>query len=409
MAAEKAAADFNNKNEAPRKPLGLYLHVPFCIRKCNYCDFLSFGSVSEEEQRAYFDSLRQEIKINSEIYGNKYYVDSIFIGGGTPSMVEARLITEMLDAVRDGFAIDADAEITIESNPRTLAKNKIEAYLAAGVNRLSIGAQSLDDNLLGYLGRVHNRDDFLENYFLARECGFNNINIDLMFAIPGQTLESWMNTLKQAIRLEPEHISFYSLQLEEGTPFFSMLQQGNLKETDDVLDRTMYHEAVKELKKNGYEHYEISNAAKAGYQCRHNLKYWSMKDYLALGLGSHSFLDGERFSNEADLSRYLQIGMQNIGCGCKEESESPFVVWRHKNTNTENISEYLFTGLRKLEGIDLSDFERRFEWPLEEVYSSGWHRLQKYIDEGYLIRSNRNLRFTLEGIDISNSILVEFV
>lgn len=409
MAAKNAAVDFNNKNEAPRKPLGLYLHVPFCIRKCNYCDFLSFGSVSEEEQRAYFNSLRQEIKMNGEIYGNEYYVDSIFIGGGTPSMVETRLIAEMLAAVRDGFAIDANAEITIESNPRTLAKNKLEAYLAAGVNRLSIGAQSLDDSLLGYLGRVHSRDDFLENYFMARECGFNNINIDLMFAIPGQTLESWMNTLEQAIRLEPEHISFYSLQLEEGTPFFSMLQKGSLQATDDALDRTMYHEAVKSLKKNGYGHYEISNAAKAGYQCRHNLKYWSMEDYLALGLGSHSFVDGERFSNEADLNRYIQIGMRDIECDCNKELESPFVVWRHKNTNTENISEYLFTGLRKLEGIDLSDFKRRFERPLEEVFSSGWHRLQKYIDEGYLIRSNRNLRFTLKGIDISNSILVEFV
>lgn len=384
--------------------MGLYLHIPFCIRKCNYCDFLSFGGTTEDEQKDYFRVLLHEIEHYSNIYSNKYYVDSIFIGGGTPSLVEEGLIHELMSAVRNGFSVDQNAEISIESNPKTLTKNKLDTYLAAGINRLSMGVQSFDANLLSAMGRVHSPEDILANYTLARECGFRNINLDLMFAIPGQTKQIWLDTLKQAIGLEPEHISFYSLQLEEGTPYFSMFQEGSLKEIEDELDREMYHEAIKTFNDSGYHHYEISNASKDGYQCRHNLKYWSMDDYLGLGLGAHSYMDGVRFSNITNLKDYIQAAQNKAS-----SNRSPFVQWHHKNTKEENISEYIFTGMRKLEGLDLRDFESRFEKSIEDIFSANWHKLQKYIDEEYLVKSAGNMRFTINGIDISNTILTEFV
>jgi oxygen-independent coproporphyrinogen III oxidase len=375
----------------PRKSLGLYLHIPFCLRKCNYCDFLSFGGIPEEEQKEYFRSLVHEIETNSQIYSNKYYVDSIFIGGGTPSLVQEGLILELMRVVRDRFDVDKNAEISIESNPKTLTKNKLDTYLEAGINRLSIGAQSFDDNLLNHLGRVHSTEDFMTNYSLARACGFRNINIDLMFAVPGQTLQIWMDTLQRAIGLEPEHISFYSLQLEEGTPFYSMFQEGSLKETDEELDRDMYHRAAEVLKDSGYLHYEISNAAKPGFQCRHNLKYWSMDDYLGLGLGAHSFMNGMRFNNAADLKEYIA---------------APGVLGQHWNTKEDNISEYLFTGMRKIQGIELEDFQERFGISLESIHGK---TLEKYRESGLIKITDGRLRFTEKGIDVSNTVLAEFV
>jgi oxygen-independent coproporphyrinogen-3 oxidase len=398
----------DTKKKVRGKPLGLYIHIPFCVRKCNYCDFLSFSGISDEDQKAYFRSLLREIEYYSEIYGNEYYVDTIFIGGGTPSLTDESLISEFLQAVRRGFFVDEDAEITIESNPKTLTDYKLRVYLEFGVNRLSIGAQSFNDNLLRYLGRVHTSEDFLTTYSMARECGFRNINIDLMFAIPGQTMEIWLDTLSRALGLAPEHISFYSLQLEEGTPFFRMFQEESLREVDDELDRDMYHRAIEILRENGYLHYEISNAAKAGRQCRHNLKYWSMDEYLGLGLGAHSFLDGTRFSNETDLERYIRADMRNNGVP-GQEGGGPFAVWSHHNSREDSISEFLFTGMRKTEGVSLKDFAARFGQPVEEIFSADWRRIQRFIKEGYLIRSGDNMHFTEKGIDISNTILTEFI
>lgn len=389
--------------------LGLYLHIPFCVRKCDYCDFLSFGGLSEEDQKSYFRSLIREIESYAKVYNNKYYVDTIFIGGGTPSLVDESLISGLMAAVRRNFNIHEDAEISIESNPKTLTKNKLNTYLKAGINRLSMGAQSFDDKLLRTMGRIHTTGDFLKNYSLARECGFRNINIDLMFAIPGQTMETWMDTLGQAIGLVPEHISFYGLQIEEGTPFFAMFQKGLLKQIDDELDREMYHNAVNTFRDNGYGHYEISNAAKPGYECRHNLKYWSMGDYLGLGLGAHSFIEGTRFSNTTDFKEYIQVGGYSFGRWPGQNADSPFVRWHHENSREDSISEFLFTGLRKIKGVDLGEFERRFGQPIEAVYSANWSQIQRYLGEGLLIRSGDNLRFSGEGIDISNTILTEFV
>jgi oxygen-independent coproporphyrinogen-3 oxidase len=349
--------------------------------------------VEKEVQNAYFRALAEEIRQKAKIYNNRYYVDSIFIGGGTPSLVDEHLIVDMMETVKESFSIDEKAEISMESNPKTLTKNKLKAYLDAGVNRLSIGAQSFDDELLAYMGRVHTKEDFLKNYELARECGFRNINIDLMFAIPGQTLGIWTDTIESVLELRPEHISFYSLQLEEGTTFYAMFREGSLKQTEDELDREMYHCAVRMLKDRGYLHYEISNAAREGYQCRHNLKYWSMADYLGLGLGAHSYMRGMRSSNITDLQEY-------------NRAEGSFAVWRHENTKEENISEYLFTGMRKIEGIELSDFRARFGVNLESIYGDV---LEKYQREGLIEIADGRLRFTETGIDISNRVLAEFV
>lgn len=397
----KETANYRDDMTAPRKSLGLYIHVPFCIRKCNYCDFLSFGGVEEEQQNEYFRALAKEIKLKAESYSNNYYVDSVFIGGGTPSLVNGERIAEIMAVIKESFSIDENAEISIESNPKTLTKSKLKTYLDAGVNRLSIGAQSFDDALLAYMGRVHTKADFLKNYDLARECGFRNINIDLMFAIPGQTGEIWADTMERALSLKPEHISFYSLQLEEGTPFYSMFREGSLEQTDDELDRAMYHGAVRMLKDRGYLHYEISNAALEGYECRHNLKYWSMEDYLGLGLGAHSYMNGIRTSNITDLRVYNLAGEAH-----SNDSEPAFTVWRHENTKEENISEYLFTGMRKVKGIKLSDFRAKFGVGLESIYGDV---LEKYRNQGLIETADGYLRFTEKGIDISNRVLAEFV
>lgn len=400
----------------PGSPLGLYLHVPFCIQKCNYCDFLSFQSTGTKEQEAYIRSLIQEIKYYGEVYRNTYYVDTIFVGGGTPSLIEGRLIREIITAVKENFCIDKNAEISMESNPKTLTESKLHTYMEGGINRLSIGAQSFDDKLLCFLGRAHKAEDFFTNYSLVRKCGFRNVNLDLMFAIPGQTMKIWMETLRRTIELEPEHISLYSLQLEEETPFFTMFQEGTLKVMDDELDRQMYHTALEALKGSGYFHYEISNVSKDGFPCRHNLKYWSMNHYLGLGLGAHSYIDGVRFSNLTNLDHYIQAGIAANGKEINkkslpkgldsEESCSPFVQWIHKNSKQENISEYLFTGMRKMQGVDLNDFENKFGLIPEALYGE---ILRKHQQNKLIEIVDGKLRFTEKGIDISNTVFAEFV
>jgi len=389
------------------KRLGLYIHIPFCIEKCRYCDFLSFGGNDESLHLAYIEALIAEIE---NIKGCGYEADSIYIGGGTPSLLNSDSIIKMMDAVSKAFAVSDNAEISIEANPKTVTTQKLSAYHSAGINRLSMGAQSTDDGLLKVLGRVHNSSDITVNYEQARKAGFDNINIDLMFAIPGQTRKQWMNSLSDIINLGPEHISFYSLQLEEGTPFYRMFTEGTLEYIDDETDRNMYHDAIEKLNSSGYMHYEISNAAKPGYQCEHNLKYWSMDEYLGLGLGSHSYINGQRFSNERNLYKYIETGNKLIKkekISMKQISGlSPFVVWEHKNSRQDDISEYIFTGLRKIEGIQLNDFTDRFGISVNEIYNN---EILEHIENGLLELSEERLKFTLKGIDLSNFVLVDFV
>lgn len=366
------------------KPLGIYIHIPFCLSKCLYCGFYSKAGAEAAEQERYIDSIIEDIFAYGKTYAACYRVDTVFIGGGTPSCLPAEYIERVLTALQRAFTVDEAAEITIESNPKTLSRDKLTAYRAMGINRLSIGLQSFDAECLAALGRVHTAEDFLENFQAARACGFDNINIDLMFSIPGHTEEVWADTLQKAVSLRPEHISFYSLQIEEGTPFYRMFAAGEIEEIPDETDRAMYHKAIAVLREAGYEHYEISNAALPGYACRHNLKYWSMDEYLGIGSSASSYIDGVRFTEEP-------------------------IMEFHENSPEDDMSEFVFTGLRKTQGVSLREFENRFGKPFWQVYGERKGELDGFFRRGSLIEEDGWLRLSEEGIDISNAIMAVFV
>lgn len=373
-----------------KQKLGLYIHIPFCLKKCNYCDFLSFSGCDFKEQTRYIKAVEEELKAYN-LKESDYQVDTIFIGGGTPSLLSEDLTEMLLKCVHHYLFIDENAEISIECNPKTLTDNKLNLYHRLGINRLSIGCQSLDDSILKFMGRVHNRNDFFETFQKARSYGFNNINVDLIFGVPGQTSQKFHQDVEEILTLQPEHLSFYSLQIEEGTPFYEKYERGEFNQVSDEEDRRMYHETVEQLDKNGYIHYEISNAAKKGYKCRHNLKYWSMADYLGVGLGAHSYIQGVRFNNTKNMQDYLN---------------GNYVEASHKNTRKDSLSDYLFTGLRKIEGIDLSEFEKKFGQPIESLYGEMIHMFQ---EKGLLELSKTHLRFTKNGLDLSNTVLRELI
>ena len=380
-----------------KKKLGIYVHIPFCLKKCGYCDFLSFEDVPAPVHEKYVKALIKELESSVEIYGNYFIVDSIFIGGGTPSLLIPGIIYDVIQAVKSNFDVDADTEITVEANPKTLSGAKLESYLNAGINRLSLGVQSFDDIILEVLGRVHSSEDAVISFKMARKAGFKNINLDLMFGIPQQSVDTWGETIDAAIGLEPEHISFYSLQIEEETKFYEILEAGTYEKVSDELDREMYHYAIEKLRGAGYGHYEISNAAKSGCECRHNVKYWSMDDYLGVGLGAHSYIDGVRFGNIRDLEKYIGLNLENPREFCRVNSAG------------DDMSEYMFTGLRMMKGIDLGDFESRFKKPLKDAYKGEWPAIERYIDGGFLILDGGRLKLSEKGIDISNRIMSEFV
>lgn len=366
------------------KNLGIYIHIPFCLSKCRYCGFYSQAGIGAEEQEAYIKSLIDDIEEYAKVYADRYVVDTIFIGGGTPSILAAELIEQTLAALRNHFDVAEDAEITIETNPKTLTKEKLLAYRQAGINRLSMGLQSFDDGCLKVLGRVHTAQDFVDNFQAARDCGFDNINVDLMFAVPSHTMEIWADTLERVVALDPEHISFYSLQIEEGTPFYDLFMNGEFDQIPDDVDRQMYHEAISTLKEAGYQHYEISNCAKPGRQCRHNLKYWSMEDYLGIGSGASSYMEGIRFA-EAPLMEF------------------------HENDFDDETSEFTFTGLRKTDGICLDTFRERFGREFWDVFADRREELEEYFQRGQLMEKGGRLRLSEEGFDISNAVMAVFV
>jgi len=374
--------------------LGIYVHIPFCIKKCGYCDFISFDEKSPLEWHEYEKELIKEIKSYGDNIGGDYNVDTIFLGGGTPSILNPQIIQEILDQIKSSFKIDAGAEITIEANPGTLSEEKLRRYLAAGINRLSIGVQSFDDDLLRLLGRVHGQKEARQAYKIAREVGFDNINLDLMFAIPSQTMEKWESSLIELIELNPEHVSFYGLSYEEGTPFDQARKRREIVPIDDSLDRGMYKKGISLLINSGYEHYEISNMAKPGLQCKHNLKYWGMDDYLGLGIGAHSFIKGKRFSNTVSWDQYFSVN--------KIETE-------HINTEYDNMSEYIFTGMRKTTGISFRNFREKFERDYFDYIGQGKEQLWEYRDKGLLFFDTEGMHFTEEGIDFSNLILADLM
>ena len=406
-----------------KKELELYLHIPFCVRKCAYCDFLSFPA-EKEIQKQYVNCLIEEIRQFD--LAEDYVVSTIFFGGGTPSVLEGSEIMRIMQAIRERFPdIREDAEITIECNPGTLTEEKLQIYQKAGINRLSLGLQSADQEELKLLGRIHTYNQFKENFYLARRIGFANINVDLMSALPGQSEESWQETLRFVCDLEPEHISAYSLIVEEGTPLYdeygemcadlekygdyaSMPKRLQTKYEgckclpDEETDRNMYHHTKTTLAKLGYERYEISNYARPGYACRHNIGYWTGVEYLGLGLGASSLVGGKRFQVTADLNRYLVFTKEELAAGAQYEEI-------HELSRQERMEEFMFLGLRLTGGVRTAEFERRFGVAMEAVYGEVIERLLK---EGLLeasVQTDSHIRLTEYGLDVSTYALAEFL
>ena len=371
----------------------LYLHMPFCVRKCAYCDFLSFPS-GAKTQRMYAKRLMKDIDVMGKRYG-EIPVETIFIGGGTPSVPDSGLIVEIMEHVRHAFHVADGAEISMEANPGTVTREKLTDYRKAGINRLSFGLQSANDRELKLLGRIHTWAEFLESFTLARECGFANLNIDLMSALPGQTCESWKETLSRVTDLDPEHISAYSLIIEEGTPFGERYgsEEGRKLLPDEDSEREMYHETKRFLKDCGYERYEISNYAKPGRECRHNIGYWTGVPYLGLGLGASSYLDGCRFTVNPDMKQYL------------EEKPGMFADIE-KLTKKDMEEEFFYVGLRMTAGVSLSEFERRFGISAKEVYPG---LMETFVKEKAARFEGDRFVLTDYGLDVSNYIMAQFL
>lgn len=378
------------KNRKENSPMEIYIHIPFCIRKCDYCDFLS-GPSGPKEQADYVQALLREIQAVEEGEGRS--VSSIFIGGGTPSVLDERLLGDILKEIRNRFKIEECAEITIEVNPGTANIGKLQAYREMGINRLSIGLQSPQDRELKILGRIHNYEQFLETYQEARTVGFDNINIDLMSAIPDQTYEGWVKNLRTVAELEPEHISAYSLIVEEGTPFAA--RKLNLPDEEDT-EYNMYEATAQILKEYGFEQYEISNYARKGRKCRHNVGYWTRQDYLGFGLGASSLYGKERFANTADMKKYLKNSKNPEKIREKEPSL----------TREDEMAEFMFLGLRMTKGISKADFQRCFGCTIESVYGEV---LEKYESMELLLEKDGRIFLSREGIHVSNSIMAEFL
>ena len=397
-----------------KRPLGLYLHFPFCVRKCRYCDFLSFPS-DEAGREIYLKRLKEEIKARGAAYQD-YNIETLFIGGGTPSLMTGQQLTELLDTVRASFHVAPVGEWTMECNPGTTDAEALRIYRNAGINRLSFGLQSMNDEELKYLGRIHTAKQFAENYQAARRVGFENINIDLMSALPGQTTASWLDTLNKAAALEPEHLSAYSLIIEEGTPFWdfygddrsgeadvdSIIADGGAGQQgkaaipalpDEDSERQMYHLTKRILAEKGYERYEISNYARKGFECRHNLIYWQRKDYLGLGLGAASMVGDRRFSNVSDMTSYMHDWSY-----CQEE-----ILDRKAQ-----IEETMFLGLRCTAGVSDRVFTEKFGQSMMDIYGD---IIRKYLSEGFLVfhPSEDRLAFSEAGTDVSNWILSDFL
>ena len=381
-------------------PLGLYIHIPFCARKCSYCDFVSYPIADTDVHLAYVLKVIFELRGKRSIFSDNLsdiapYADTVYIGGGTPSLVEPGLVTEILDAIYTSYRASDDAEITIEVNPGTVDPGKLLRYRAAGINRLSIGAQSFNEDELAFLGRIHNTSDIEKSVSDAKSAGFSDINIDLMFGIPGQTIESWRGSLEAAAALGPTHISFYSLGIEAGTPLHKSYTQGGFEAIDDVTDREMYHMAKEYLAGQGFSQYEISNSSKPGMESRHNLKYWSMDPYAGFGVSAHSYYGGRRFSNTENLADYLSA--EDIGF---------MTDWVHENTLIDDMSEFIFLGLRCTSGIELSRFQRRFNKNFWELYG---RETEKLIGDGLLEHCGDALKLTSLGLDLANTVFREYV
>ena len=436
-----------------KNKLGIYIHIPFCLKKCLYCDFLS-DKACESDRADYVEALCNEIKYfaitNGKLSGG-HIVSTVFLGGGTPSVLEGEQIATIMDTLHERFEIAKDAEITIECNPGTATKDKMIQWRAAGINRLSIGLQSANDDELKNLGRIHDYEQFMNTYKWAREVGFENINVDIMSAIPGQTLESYRNTLEKVIELRPEHISAYSLIIEEGTPFYDMYGEGGKEKMgeqlpDEDTEREMYYMTKQLLSQSGYHRYEISNYSLEGFECEHNKSYWIGTEYLGFGLGAASYCDGLRYNDTEDMFVYMNacnslnratnetlyteyysrddeealfeaddeetlFGVDAENC-CEDESLADILIADKyheavsKLSQNEKMEEFMFLGLRMTCGVSKDEFEKRFHVSMDEIYGKA---LKKLADEELLVEEGDRISLTDRGIDVSNIVLANFL
>ena len=382
-----------------KRNLELYLHIPFCVKKCNYCDFFS-ASGTPKEQADYVSAMIQEIQSYQELSG-EYEVQTIFLGGGTPSLLTPEQIEKIFTTIYHIFSVNENAEITMEMNPGTVDIEKLRAMKAAGVNRLSIGLQSAQNEELKMLGRIHTYEEFLETWRLTEQAGFKNRNIDLMSALPGQTMESYEDTLSKVLVLEPEHISAYSLILEEGTVFYDWYEKGKLdrgawKLPSEEEEYAMGELTIQRLAEAGMHRYEISNYAKPGKECRHNLGYWDRVEYLGIGAGSSSLIKGERFDHIRDRKAYIE----------KIRNGEPILIDREILSVESQMEEFMYLGLRKIEGVSRTDFQNYFGKNVDDVYGE---ILDKLEEEQLLEFSGNRIRLTHRGMDVSNCVLAEFL
>ena len=372
------------------KEIALYVHIPFCKQKCMYCDFPSYSG-KEKYMDVYVDALNKEILEKA----NKYTIRSIFIGGGTPSYLDEKDLKSLLKTLNK-LKFKEDIEFTIECNPGTLTKEKLIIMKDHNVNRLSIGLQSTNNSLLKDIGRIHTYEIFKNNFLLARELGFDNINVDLMFGLPNQSLEEWKNTLLEIIKLNPEHISAYSLIIEEGTCFYKLYNSNKLNLPDEENERKMYKITKEILSKHNYSQYEISNYAKENRECFHNKIYWKCEDYLGVGVSASSFINNVRIKNIDSIEEYIK----NINEDKSIEEEA------HENSLEDSMEEFVFMGLRMINGINICEFEERFNINIYDVYAEV---IKRYIDEELLAIEKGNIYLTPKGIELSNYVMSDFI
>ena len=374
---------------------GIYIHIPFCVKKCSKCDFVSFCS-DKKKWEQYTNAVVCEIE-NKKIENSKK-VTTIYIGGGTPSLIPEKYIVKIINTVKSRFKIEELAEITIEVNPGTVTEKKLVAYKNVGINRISIGLQSAEDRILKLIGRIHNYQTFLSTYNLTRNIGFENINVDLMLAIPTQTKEELLNTLNKVIELKPNHISLYSLIVEENTEIKKALEVGKLEYVDEKVEREMYWKTKRILEKNGYFHYEISNFAKRGFESKHNMDCWNQEEYIGFGIAAHSYINNKRFSNISNLEEYIK----NIN----EENFEKNIELHESQTKQDKMKEYMIIGLRKIDGISISEFERRFR--ISPLFYFRFE-IDKLVKENLLEVDLDYIKLTKKGLDFANIVFEEFI
>lgn len=377
------------------KEIGIYVHIPFCKSKCLYCDFTSYTDKNTEIRR-YVDCLKREINYRSK---DEYLVKTIFFGGGTPSIIDGKYIVEILSEINNAYIVDKNAEITIEINPGTIDKHKLEKYKEAGINRISIGLQSSKKELLKEIGRIHTYEDFENTVELAKEVGFTNINVDIMIGIPNQTIYDVEDTLDKVLALDLTHISVYSLIYEDGTLMTKMVDEGKLLEVDEEIERYMYWYAKRRLEDNGFIHYEISNFAKPSYRCKHNLDCWNQKEYLGFGVAAASYIDNFRIKNTDSLEKY--ISNVNIDKYYKN------VTIEEKQDIDEQMKEFVILRLRMTEGFKASDFTAKFNKDVYKVFES---QMDKLLSDGLIIAEEFGyLKLTKKGLDLANIVWGEFI